>query len=118
MPKPLVYRPPYTAGKPSAWLAGLGDRSGVYVIRDARSRRCLYVGESHSGRLRKTLLRHFQKWSGRTAGPTYAPDKVEVALRLTPPPSAVAAQDNLICRLDPRDNDIKSRCPDDDATPF
>ncbi len=111
MPKPLVYRPPYANGKPAAWLSELGDRSGVYVIRDARSHRVLYVGESHSGRLRKTLLRHFQKWSGRTAGPTYPPAGVEVALRLTPPPSAVAAQDNLICRLAPRDNEVKTRCP-------
>lgn len=118
MPKPLVYRPPYINRKPAPWLSDLGARSGVYVIRDASSRRVLYVGESHSGRLRKTLLRHFQAWSGRTAGPTYSPDRVEVALRFTPPPSALAAQDNLICRLSPRDNAVKTRCPVGGADPF
>ena len=117
MPKPLHYRPPYGPdGKPAGWVSAIGDRSGAYVIRDARTRAVLYVGESHTGRLRKTLLRHFQTWRGRTAGPTYAPARVEVAVRFTPPPSAVAAQDNLICRLAPRDNEVRTRCPD--ADPF
>lgn len=115
MPKPLNYRAPYDApGRPAGWLREVGNPSGAYVIRDARTRETLYVGESHTGRLRKTVLRHFQKWKGRTAGPTYPAARVEVALRVCPPSSAVAAQDNLICRLSPRDNEIKTRCPSGD----
>lgn len=116
MPKPLHYAAPYQSGEPAPWISALGAQSGAYVIRKASTRETLYVGESHTGRLRKTLLRHFQKWTGKTAGPTYKPDTVEVALRITPPGSAVAAQDNLICRLGPRDNEIKTRCPS--ANPF
>ncbi len=112
MPSPLKYRPPYVSpGRVAPWLSAIGARSGVYVIRSARSGRVLYVGESHTGRLRKTLLRHFQAWSGRTAGNTYAAADVECAVRFCPPPAAVACQNNLICRLDPRDNDaIPAEC--------
>lgn len=34
--------------------------NGVYAIRDKGTHETLYVGESHTGRLWKTLLRHFQ----------------------------------------------------------
>jgi hypothetical protein len=112
MPKPLTYRPPYSGATVAPWVKTLSGRSGAYVIRDRASRRVLYVGESHTGRLRKTLLRHFQRWKGQTAGKTYRPGSVEVAIRICPPPAAVAAQDNLIARLRPRDNEIRSRDPD------
>jgi len=82
----------------------LNGRSGVYVIRDKGSKEVLYVGESHTGRLYATLTRHFQAWSGKTAGPTYSRDAVEIAIRLTPPGAAVPAQNALICRMHPRDN--------------
>ena len=36
--------------------------SGVYAIFDARSRRLLYIGESHTGRLYDTITRHFRAW--------------------------------------------------------
>src|SRR5262245_34587346 len=57
------------------WLADLAGANGVYVIRQ-RARRgqaalILYVGESHTHRLRETLQRHFQQWTGHTAGPTF-----------------------------------------------
>jgi hypothetical protein len=106
MALPLQYRAPYVAGKPAPWVSAIGERSGAYVIRDARTRRVLYVGESHTGRLRKTLLRHFQRWKGQTAGKTYEPGRVEVAIRVCPPPSAVGAQNRLIVKLRPRDNEV------------
>lgn len=116
MPAALRYRPPYEKGRPAAWLSALGSQSGAYIIRQKTNHRTLYVGESHTGRLRKTLLRHFQQWTGRTAGKTYNPDNVEVALRICPPSAAVAAQNNLICRLQPRDNEaLPAEC---DGNPF
>ena len=57
-----------------------------------------------TGRLYKTVTRHFQAWGGKTAGPTYDRQEVEIAVRVTPPPATVAAQNNLIERLRPRDN--------------
>lgn len=40
--------------------AAMAGRSGVYVVRVRSTKRALYVGESHTGRAWKTLLRHFQ----------------------------------------------------------
>lgn len=47
------------------WVRDLHGKSGVYVIRDLEGGATQYVGESHKGRLKKTLLRHFQKWTRR-----------------------------------------------------
>ena len=118
-----AYRSPRRASDGDAyapWVAELEGRSGAYVIRDASTREVLYVGESHSGRLRKTLTRHFSAW-GRsktfwegvfadpsTADPgfTYDPRAVVVAVELTEPDDAIARQNVLIQRLRPRDNTI------------
>ena len=110
MPRPLDFRPLMGDGFFStfdgwpAWLRDLRRRCGVYVIRRRNDKQVLYVGESHTGRLYKTITRHFQAWSGKTAGPLYDRQAVEVAVRVTPPPAAVGAQNNLIDRLAPRDN--------------
>jgi len=102
------------------WVRELQGKSGVYVIRDAWTKQVLYVGESHSGRLKKTLLRHFQAWSGRTAGKTYLRGDVEAAAIVTPPGKAVDRQNEEICRLKPRDNTLSPACelPEDDGDPF
>lgn len=36
--------------------------SGIYAIRTKRSKAVRYVGMSWTGRLRKTCIRHFQRW--------------------------------------------------------
>jgi len=41
------------------WVRALKGKAGVYVIRDADTHECLYVGSS-AGRLYDTLTRHFQ----------------------------------------------------------
>lgn len=84
------------------WMTDLAGKSGVYVIRSPGGT-VRYVGESHTGRLKKTLLRHFQSWTGKTSGPTYS-GAVEVAILVTAAVRAVARQNELIKRLDPRDN--------------
>lgn len=101
-----------------AWVRDLAGKSGVYVIREREGGRVLYVGESHTGRLKKTLLRHFQSWSGRTAGVTYSRGSVEIAVQVTPPARAVAVQDKTICRLKPRDNTLSPGCELPDENPF
>lgn len=92
------------------WLRAVKGKSGVYVIRSAVSKKTLYVGESHSGRLYETLTRHFQSWTGRTAGPTYGRGSVLVAVRVTAAGRAVETQNRLICELMPRDNTLSPLC--------
>lgn len=105
--KPLVYRPPCDpSGEFAVWLNELRDASGAYVIRSRGTGEVLYVGESHTGRLAETLKRHFYPWRDdpERAHHTYQRGRVEIAVRLCPPPGAPGAQNNLIRRLAPRDN--------------
>lgn len=109
--KPLAYRPPCDEqGKFLPWLNALRNQSGSYVIRSRAGMftrpRCLYVGESHTGNLAKTIKRHFYPWRDDPERQHFVYDRhdVEIAVRLTPPKSAIAAQNNLIRRLSPRDN--------------
>lgn len=104
--KQLNYRKPYEGGRAAAWLNDLRNQSGVYIIRSMDTGETLYVGESHTGRLAKTIKRHFHPWKDNAERKhhTYSPHRVEVAVRLCPPASAPHAQNNLIGRLDPRDN--------------
>jgi len=91
-------------GRYPTWVSNLKGRSGVYVIRSKSSGKILYVGESHTGRLRKTLIRHFQVWKGPTAGNVYFSGHVEVAVSFERKDRAQARQWDLIRRLGPRDN--------------
>jgi excinuclease UvrABC nuclease subunit len=103
------------------YVKELRGKSGVYVIRDKDDKRPLYVGESHTGRLKKTLLRHFQAWSGKTAGPTYSRSAVEIAVLVTDKDRAVTTQNKLIDELEPRDNRLSPASPkkaNDEEEPF
>lgn len=110
--KPLAYRPPADdKGEFLPWLNDLRNQSGAYIIRNRDSGAVLYVGESHTGNLAKTIKRHFYPWkvkgffSEKFAGNVYQRGRVEIAVRITPPgSSAIGAQNNLINRLNPRDN--------------
>jgi ribosomal protein L34 len=106
--KALIYRPPFENARAAGWLNRLSGRSGAYVIRSRRSGRVLYVGESHTGRLATTVKRHFWAWPDDAERPhhVYRAAGCEVAVRITPPGSAIGAQGNLIRRLRPRDNRI------------
>lgn len=104
----MVYRSPLDEDDSrfiyAEWLRELRNANGAYVVRDADSREVLYVGESHSSQMYKTITRHFQAWRGYTAGTDYDPDAVQVAVTKTPPNSAPGHQLSLIEDLDPRDN--------------
>ena len=90
------------------WLSDLRGHgyNGIYLIRDARTREVVYVGESHTGRLYETLSRHLYAWNGKGSGPSYHPARVEVAIVVaeTPLDDPVADQYALIQELEPRDN--------------
>ena len=126
-----TYRPVGDRGEPyPEWVRALRGEAGVYVIRDASTHECLYVGSS-STQLYDTLTRHFQVWrrykgfwkgqyaEGADPGLTYPRGDVEVAVRLTKPDDALDTEMRLIARLRPRDNQIGQ--PDaaaDETIPF
>jgi|GEM_PF-1728075 len=106
-PRNTTYRSPLDANGTSwaDWVTKLDGSHGVYFIRDRESREILYVGESHTGRLRPTMQRHLWNWNGRGSGPSYDPRRVEVAVEVYgDPDAAIAAQFRHIQRLSPRDN--------------
>lgn len=126
----IDWKPYRSIGKPGEpypnWFRALDGKSGAYAIKLGRE--VVYVGESHAGRLRKTIARHFQAWSrrkdwwrgffssGADPGRTYPREECEIGFVLTPADRAVAMQDRLIRRLRPRDNKLGK--PADDDVPF
>jgi hypothetical protein len=92
----------------------LHRQSGIYVIYSKQTGKCLYVGESHTNTLKKTILRHFQLWGldhfHKTARATYDRNRVSVYVETTAPGSAFERQNDLICELNPRDNEQLPAC--------
>lgn len=99
------------------WIASITGKSGVYVIKSKRGR-ILYVGESHTGRLKATLVRHFQRWKrdklnkftktdwSRTTGQVYDRGDCLVWLHPCRKDMAQKLQYVLIQQLNPRDNSV------------
>jgi hypothetical protein len=114
----LTYRPVGSPGEPyPTWVRELKGKSGAYAIRDRKSGEVLYVGTSYTGNLYETMTRHLQRWkrwkswwSGQYGdqqhdpGTTYERDRVEVAVRVTPPKRALDEEARLIRTLKPKDN--------------
>lgn len=102
------FRPanPAARGTRDAWAAEFPPPgiSGVYAIANLRGV-VLYVGESHTGRLRKTLARHFQLWDDPTQ-PRHVYDRhrVQVCWMQTAPADALHTEADWTIELDPRDN--------------
>ncbi len=101
----LQFHPVKEGHEIASWVRALKGKSGVYVIRERGFLgSVLYIGESHTGRLYSTLLRHFQRWTGKTAGHTFAAAKVEVAVVRTPAARALDLQNNMIVEFRPKLN--------------
>ena len=105
----LEFRPVKEGRQIADWVKALKGRSGVYLIRKKTdflffNGEVVYIGESHTNRLNSTLLRHFQHWTGKTAGATFAVSKVEVAVVRCPANRAIALQNSLIEEYRPRLN--------------
>jgi hypothetical protein len=111
--KELNYREPKDGRRFAAWLNKLRNSSGAYVVRRRSDHEILYIGESHTGRLAKTIKRHFFNWEDHTGREhfTHHAGAVEIAVRVTPPNTAKGAQDNLIRRLQPERNVIVPKDP-------
>jgi excinuclease UvrABC nuclease subunit len=101
----LQFRPVKEGRTGAEWVKALKGKSGVYVIREPGFfGEVLYCGESHTGRLKTTLLRHFQHWTGKTAGATFAVSKVEVAVVRCPASRALDLQNAMIAEYRPKYN--------------
>jgi len=101
----LEFRPVKNGRAIASWVKALRGKSGVYLVKERGFwGNVLYAGESHTGRLYSTLLRHFQRWSGPTAGPTFAVSKVEVAVIRAPAAKAIELQNAVIAEYKPKLN--------------
>jgi hypothetical protein len=124
--KPRVewFNPLQADGHYVARIRALREADGCYAIREVyylRRPRCVYVGQSSTGCLYRTLTRHFQEWSRTAAGSfwekergpchVYDVTRCEVAIFPVPRAQVGALEKHLIAELDPRDN-VK------DAVPF
>jgi len=105
----LDFKPIKEGRTVAPWVKELKGKSGVYLIPEKVgflffAGAVVYVGESHTARLYATLLRHFQHWTGKTAGPTFAVSKVEVAIERCPGKRALVLQNSIIQEYHPRLN--------------
>lgn len=97
--------------------------SGAYAVRDKRTHAVQYVGESHTGSIWKTMLRHFQGPDSfraeRETVFTGSPDRYEVALHITsrgPRPRLPADSEKPSKRLKTlRSKGVKLKKPDQRA---
>ena len=101
----LEFRPVKEGRAVAEWVKALKGKSGVYLVREPGIfGEVLYLGESHSNRLYSTLLRHFQHWTGKTAGATFPASRVEVAVVRCPAARALDLQDAMIAEYRPKFN--------------
>lgn len=101
------WRPAYDYSRPRRYPEHFPPDgiSGVYLIADLETGVCLYVGESHSNNLRKTLTRHFQRWidAGRPRV-TFDRRTVQVAWAQTEAADALLYEAALISQYQPSEN--------------
>ena len=101
----LEFKPVKEGRQIADWVKALKGKSGVYVIREPGFfGEVLYCGESHTVRLYATLLRHFQHWTGKKAGPTFPLTKVVVAVVRCPADRAFDLQNAMIAEYNPKLN--------------
>lgn len=130
-PKFRHFRPIGAEGEPyPAWLRALRKARGAYVIRNARTKKILYVGSS-KGSLYATVSRHFQQWrrnkkwwsgsyghGGHDPGVTYRRGDSEVAIQELPDGDHLALEAKLIQRLRPHDNLVENPNGEGEQLPF
>lgn len=90
--------------------------SGVYALA-RKDGTAVYVGESHSGRLRDTLSRHWREWNCDGNCPTYQRGTIQVAWYRTHARETLDFEAYLIEQYRPLDNEIVSDFEDDNYEP-
>jgi excinuclease UvrABC nuclease subunit len=96
----------FEGGKFNKRFSEFKNLSGVYIIKGKVLGTILYIGESHTGNLEKTVKRHFWTWNDDFLHHhfTYEPILCEVMITNTTAASAKEKQDELILKYKPRDN--------------
>jgi hypothetical protein len=89
------------------------QKSGVYFIRKTSTGKTVYIGQSQS-QLKKTIYRHFQKWTDRQQSTqktferkTYPKFGYEIRFILCVPQDALRLESYLIQKIKPIDNPLK-----------
>lgn len=122
LPKKPTFRPLMVGGEYNRQLrAAMDGQSGVYVLRRIGRKRATYVGESHTGRAWKTMLRHFHgRDSFRKLGEWVdpCPSCFEVAWFPTTADRAQALEPRAIHRYKPRENIRRMLAALDAEVPF
>jgi len=97
---------PYKNGK--SQLSPKYYRSpGVYIIKSKKTNKPVYVGYS-ANNLKRTLYRHFQKWSSKyQPTTTYDPSRYLIRIYRTGTKTANRYEKFLIDKLKPKDNKLK-----------
>tara|TARA_R100001163_G_scaffold35727_1_gene27453 strand:- start:1861 stop:2259 length:399 start_codon:yes stop_codon:yes gene_type:complete len=83
-------------------------KSGVYIIKDKKTNKILYVGGS-SNNVYRTMYRHYQEWSDQQKRATYKKFGTKVRVILGTKNQAYRLERYLTKKLDPRDIDYKYR---------
>jgi excinuclease UvrABC nuclease subunit len=92
-------------------------KSGVYLIK--KNNKVVYVGESHTNNLYKTLYRHFQLWNDKVPQKrvTFKNDrssgKIKVRVIITTKNQAVRLQKYLIKKYKPSKNELYYNSPEE-----
>ncbi len=112
---------PLTVDRVDDLPQSLAKVCGVYVIASKQTGKILYVGESHTNQLRRTLFRHFNAWPldyfHKEPRAVYDRHRVTVSVYVTPCHQAIEFQNELICKLQPRD--ARLIClPEEEGDPF
>jgi excinuclease UvrABC nuclease subunit len=122
---PLTHGKKGAAYKWDAALASVQNESGVYVLRDRESGEVLYVGESHTGRLYRTMLRHFHDSSGKfeTLGEWvhHAPTRLDYKVFIAPAAAVPDLERDAVEYFEPKINKLLVADADggsDDEVPF
>ena len=134
--KVYQWRPVYLDGQPDEFFRQFRNASGVYEIRFAGEDHSApdygvrYVGVSN-GRLKKTMLRHFQKWRDKSVVRTkgggayekyhytatgHDQRKAEVRITVTTPAQAAKLELDKISRYKPEGN--RRGIPTQEEVPF
>lgn len=108
---------PYKKNDETFYGNSIMKKSGVYLIK--KNNKVVYVGESHTNNLYKTLYRHFQLWNDKVPQKrvTFKNDrssgKIKVRVIITTKSQAVRLQKYLIKKYKPSKNEVYYNSPEE-----
>ena len=99
------FKKPYKADNKNTNFRNSSKKSGVYIIKSAKTNKILYVGYSASD-LYRTMYRHFQSWNDNTQQRITYKNRSSYLVRLvfTSPARANKLEEGLRAKYQPQDN--------------